>query len=243
MHAYFRAQKFRHVRTPLLVASPGMEAHIRPFETKTGAYLPTSPEFAMKQLLAGGLPNIYQVCPAFRDEPASTTHAPEFTMLEWYRAGAPLTAIMEDVERLFGSIAQTMFESSCILFQGQAIDLKPSWPRLRVADLFRDYADIDLEHAIHHPDGFASGSDTWEDTFFRIWLNQIEPKLPKDRPVFVTDYPPSLAALSRVENGWAKRFEIYAGGLELGNAFWELTDAEIQRERYETFMLRVRGVR
>jgi lysyl-tRNA synthetase class 2 len=233
---FFFGAGLRHVRTPLLVTSPGMEPHIRPFETTTGAYLPTSPEFAMKQLLAGGLGGIFQICPAFRNEPPSTTHAPEFTMLEWYRAGAKLETIMEDCEHWFLALAAGVKgpDTWALKYQGQTIDLTTPWPRLRIPDLFRDLLGLDLSETSAKLPG--PEHESFEDRFFRLWLNEIEPRLPTDRPVFVYDYPPSLAALARVENGWAKRFEIYAGGLELGNAFWELTDPTLQRQRYETFM-------
>lgn len=233
-HAFFKTQGLRQVRTPLLVTSPGMEPHIRPFETTAGAYLPTSPEFAMKQLLAGGLHAIYQICPAFRNEPRSTTHAPEFTMLEWYRAGADLETLMRDCEAWFLQLSAAVLGGEVkpvIRYQGRWIDLTPPWPRLKIPELFETLLGIPLNEGLPGPEG-----ESFEDRFFRLWLNEIEPRLPADRPVFVMDYPPSLAALARVEGGWAKRFEVYAGGLELGNAFWELTDPKIQRQRYETFM-------
>lgn len=245
---YFLSQGFRETRTPLLVPSPGMETHIRPFQTLTGSYLPTSPEFAMKRLLAGGLEKIFQICPSFRLEPNSTTHHPEFTMLEWYRAYADYEQIMADTENLFATVAKKVLgsEEASIQFNGKSIRLSRPWPRFKIRDLFRDLAGVDLMES-STPESLAvecrrlgldpAPEDTWDDLYFRIWLNCIEPKLPEDRPCIVMRYPPSQAALSVMDTDpdgtrWAKRFEVYAGGLELGNAFQELTDPIEQRRRF-----------
>ncbi len=247
---FFGQQGFLETRTPLLVRSPGMEPHIRPFRLEDGSYLPTSPEFAMKRLLAGGLEKIFQICPAFRSEPCSPTHHPEFTMLEFYRAHAKDTDLMREVEELFSFLAKKITGSTKISYQGQSIELAPPWPRLRVRDLFLEHAGVDLVKRARvqdlaedckrlglHPDR----NDTWDDLYFRIWLNHIEPKLPADRACFVTRYPKSQAALSVVDSDsdgslWARRFEVYAGGIELGNAFEELTDPIEQRRRFEEDM-------
>ena len=246
IQSFFLSRDFVETRTPLLVPSPGMEIHVRPFELKTGAYLPTSPEFAMKRLLAGGLEKIFQICPAFRLEPHSTTHHPEFTMLEWYRAYASVEDIMRDTEELFEFVALSLFGNPELEFEGRRISVKTPWPRLRVRDLFRDTCDVDLVRA-NTAEALAAecrrlglkpaAEDTWDDLYFRIWLNCIEPRLPADQAVFVTRYPASQSALAVIDEDpdgsrWAKRFELYAGGLELGNAFEELTDAREQRARF-----------
>lgn len=239
---FFRGRGFRETRTPLLVPSPGMEPHIRPVRTDTGAYLPTSPEFAMKRLLAGGLEKIFQICPAFRSEPRSRTHHPEFMMLEWYRAYAGYESIMKDVESLFEHLARSPF----IEYQGRRISVAAPWPRLRVRDLFMEHAGVDLVASATRESLAAEckrlqldtqPEDSWDDLYFRIWLNLIEPQLPADRAVIVTRYPASQAALAVVDTDpdgsrWARRFEVYAGGLELGNAFEELTDPDEQRRRF-----------
>lgn len=256
---FFAERGFRETRTPILVPCPGMEPHIRPFEAARPArnpdappprheklYLPTSPEFAMKRLLAGGLERIFQLCPAFRDEPESSTHRPEFTMLEWYRAYASYEDIMRDTEELVERLALRIHGRPEIRYQGRVISVATPWPRLRVRDLFAEYAGVDLVRA---NDAAKLGAecrrlglqtaptDTWDDLYFRIWLNLIETRLPEDRAVFVTRYPASQAALAVVDEDsdgsrWAKRFESYAGGLELGNAFEELTDPVEQRKRF-----------
>lgn len=243
---YFLEQGFRETRTPLLVPCPGMEPHIRPYELKQGGYLPTSPEFAMKRLLVGGLEKIFQLCPSFRHEPLSSTHHPEFTMLEWYRAYAGYEDIMRDVEEMFSLIAIRIHGRPVLKFQGKDISVATPWPRLKIRDLFQDQVGVDLVKCSDVPSlqkecrrlGLAfDPADTWDDLYFRIWLNLIEPKLPEDQAVFVLRYPPSQAALSVTDQDpdgstWAKRFEAYAGGLELGNAFEELTDPVEQRKRF-----------
>ena len=258
IRAFFQSRGFFETRTPLLVPCPGMEPHIRPLSVRgTGdrdevrCYLPTSPEFAMKRLLVGGLEKIFQLSPAFRDEPKSVTHRPEFTMLEWYRAYAGYEEIMRDTEELLEALATRLFGKPTISYQGKNISVKTPWPRLRVRDLFRDHAGVDLvrsstaEQLAHDCERLGLSADlkreNWDDLYFKIWLNRIEPKLPEDQAVFVTRYPASQAALAVIDSDpdgsrWAKRFEFYAGGLELGNAFEELTDPGEQRSRFEKDM-------
>lgn len=254
---FFLKQNFLETKTPLLVSSPGMEPHIRPFTVERPehygsgiTYLPTSPEFSMKKLLVGGLERIFQISSAFREEPNSVTHSPEFTILEWYRAYASYEQIMEDTEKLFESIAIKLFGKPTLLYQGKEISVKTPWPRLKVRDLFVNYAEVDLVRS-NSRDALASEckrlglrfqeSESWDDFYFKIWLNLIEPKISSDQAVFVTRYPKSQAALSVVDHDddgseWAKRFEVYVGGLELGNAFEELTDPIEQRSRFEKDM-------
>lgn len=242
---FFMDRDFFETRTPLLVLSPGMEIHIRPFRLETGAYLPTSPEFAMKRLLVGGLERIFQICPSYRYEPLSTTHHPEFTMLEWYRAYDHIEAIQKDTEDLVETLAMNIHGKPEFTYQGKCISVKTPWPRLRVRDLFSAFG-VDLVRA-NTPVLLGaectrlgiqfSETDTWDDLYFRIWLNLIEPKLPENQAVFVERYPRSQAALAVLDTDsdgsvWSKRFEFYIGGLEIGNAFEELTDASEQRMRF-----------
>ncbi|MEN9722997.1 MAG: hypothetical protein RJB38_983 [Pseudomonadota bacterium] len=250
---FFESRDFLETRTPLLVPCPGMEPHIRPFRLETGAYLPTSPEFAMKRLLVGGLEKIFQITPTFRSEPKSTTHHPEFTMLEWYRAFAGMSEIMNDTEQLLEFLALKILGKPEILFQGRRFSVQTPWPRLSVRELFQKHAQIDLveastsEKLASHcmrlklgPAGVTSkelAQEPWDDLYFRIWLNVIEPQLPQDQALFVYGYPPSQAALSVIEthadgSRWARRFEAYAAGIELCNAFEELTDPTEQRARF-----------
>lgn len=238
---FFLTRDFENVSTPLLVPCPGMEPHIRPFELTTGAFLPTSPEFAMKKLLVGGLEKIFQLSSSFRCEPTSPMHHPEFKMLEWYRAYEGYEKIMLDVEELVCTLAQ----GESLTYQGLTISLQRPWPRWTVRELFMKYADIDLSKCLdssalaQHAKrlGLTPSSLNWDDLYFLIWLNVIEPELPKNHAFFITRYPASQAALSvkdRDPDGslWAKRFEFYMGGMELGNAFEELTDPVEQRARF-----------
>ncbi len=244
---FFLSRDFLETRTPLLVPSPGMEPHIRPFRLESGAFLPTSPEFAMKRLLVGGLERIFQISSSFRFEPVSPIHHPEFQMLEWYRAYSGYESIMKDTEELFEFIAKKKNGSPVIRFGQDEIDLKTPWPRTTVRELFLQHTGLKISedlpiHALRtycekqgHP---APADASWDDLYFLIWLNEIEPKLPKNRPLIIYHYPPSQAALAVTEIGsdghrWAKRFEFYIAGIELGNAFEELTDPVEQRARFE----------
>ena len=175
---FFLNQNFIETKTPLLVPCPGMEIHIRPYEIKQGGYLPTSPEFAMKRLLVGGLEKIFQITKSFRYEPVSTTHHPEFTMLEWYRAYSDYEQIMRDTEELFEFLALKLFGKPEITYQEQTISVKTPWPRLKIRDLFLSLgvdlvkcANTELMHAECKRLGLQTApQDTWDDLYFRIWL-------------------------------------------------------------------------
>lgn len=247
---FFDRRDFLETRTPILVPCPGMETHIRPFRLETGAYLPTSPEFALKRLLVGGLPRIYQIAPTFRLEPKSTTHSPEFTMLEWYRAFAGMEEIMADTEELIEWLAREIRGEPAIEFQGRRFSVQTPWPRLSTRELFRQHAGMDwaacstreqMSSLCRRLGLDVAGGDTWDDLYFRIWLNCVEPRLPQDQAVLVHGYPPSQAALSVIQRdpdgiATARRFEAYAAGIELCNAFEELTDPVEQRARFEKDM-------
>ncbi|MDP9195927.1 MAG: EF-P lysine aminoacylase EpmA [Pseudomonadota bacterium] len=269
---HFLRQDFLEVDTPILQVSPGMEPHIMAFSTRmiepnpeiaATLYLHTSPEFAMKKLLAGGLPRIFQFAHVFRNQERSSRHSPEFIMLEWYRAGEGYTRLMEDCAALLRCAAVAGGRTRAE-YNGLSCDLTAQPQVLTVAEAFRQYAGIDLLATAPdplHPDtpllaaearraGIAvRETDTWEDIFFRISLEKIEPHLGADRPVFLTEYPVSMAALSRPKPGdprVAERFELYVCGLELANAFGELTDPVVQRSRFEADMAlkeRLYGVR
>ena len=244
------AWEFQETRTPLLVVSPGMEPHLCPIEVRNPhgkkTFLPTSPEFAMKKLLALGLPKIFQICSSFRDEPTSPEHHPEFSMLEFYETNCTLEQFQSRVEDLVSSVAMKLHGKTLIPFRGQDVELKSGWPRYRVVDLFLKETGCDLrknqtsaalaevcqKHKI-----IASADESWDDLYFKLWLNLVEPKLPTDTPCFVTHYPVSQSSLcNRVNDetgfAWANRFEFYLGALELGNAFDELRDPSIQRSNF-----------
>ncbi|MDR3450685.1 MAG: EF-P lysine aminoacylase EpmA [Alphaproteobacteria bacterium] len=255
--SYFEDQGFTEVETPALQISPGNETHLHAFATlytdlmngeKQTYYLHTSPEFAMKKLLVAGLPKIFQIAHVFRNGERSSRHHPEFSMLEWYRAGGRLSDIKQDCIDLVRATAKvagrTVFAA-----QGMTCDPFAEWESIGVPEAFRRYAGIDLmatgtDAALLAPQVAKAGlrlspGDTWEDLFFRVMGEKIEPFLGKDRPAFLCDYPVGMAALARPKRDdprLAERFELYICGYELANAFDELTDAAEQKKRFEADM-------
>lgn len=222
---------------------------------KIKGYLITSPEYAMKKLLVAGFSKIFQICKSFRGgEMADNLHNPEFTILEWYRARADYHDIMRDVENLTVYIAYNLYrkararlkiknEKLKIIYQGQTINLTPPWPRLTVREVFQKYANVELDRVLNRASiakvakmkGYkVSADDRFDDIFFKIFLSEIEPKLGKGRPIILMDWPAQMAALSKKKNNdprYSERFEVYIAGLELGNAFSELTDWREQKKR------------
>lgn len=249
---FFWSRGYLETRTPLLVASPGMEPHMKPVELRRDrglpkAFLPTSPEFAMKKLLAKGMERIFQICPSFRDEPESPEHHPEFTMLEFYETHLPLEGLQTRVEHLLQALCQGIHGSDTFTFRGRRFTTNRPWRRIRVVDAFRDHTGIDLRthsssaslHGVCEKFGILSEpTESWDDLYFKLWLNIVEPRLPEDELFFVTHYPLSQSSLCNPiadETGfmWAHRFEAYAGRMELGNAFDELRDPQQQRINFE----------
>jgi len=265
LRRWFDGHGFIEVDTPALQVSPGLEPHLHAFATTLdgpGAdpgdpgrrlYLHTSPEFAMKKLLAAGWPRIFQLAHAFRNGERGATHHPEFTMLEWYRAGAGCRDLIADcrgVLRAALAAASALGGRTHLTWRGRAADPFADWTVLTVAEAFRRWADIDLlatapdpaapdvgllDAAARHLGLRAAPDDRWDDLFFRIFLERIEPHLGIGAPAVLTDYPVSMAALARPkpeDPRVAERFEVYVCGLELANAFGELTDPAEQRARF-----------
>ena len=255
---FFAAYGYVEVDTPALQVSPGLEPHLRAFKTRlhdprdsrtAERYLHTSPEFAMKKLLVAGVPRIWQLAHVFRDGERSATHHPEFAMLEWYRAGATYRDLMDECATLVGS-CQDAAGAEALVCRGGTADARRPWQRLKVADAFEEYCGIDLLATAPDPlapdvDRLAAAArhlgiaphpgDDWEALYFRIFLERIEPVLGVGAPTILYDYPLSMAALARrspTDPRLAERFEVYACGLELANAFGELTDAAEQRRRF-----------
>jgi len=250
------AMGYEEVETPCLVPAPGMEPHIQAFETELvpeggGAqaklFLHTSPEYAMKRLLAAGLPRVFQLARVFRNGEISPTHNPEFTMLELYRAGTDYRGIMADLERLVEACARALSPDGCprAARGGEALDLAAPFERLTVAEAFSRHAGVDLAACGNDAARLAAAArragldpgppgEPFDDVFFRMMLAAVEPRIGRARPVFLVDWPAPMAALSRLradDPRFAERFELYAGGLELANGFSELTDAVEQRRR------------
>lgn len=248
--AFFDACGFLEVETPLLTRTPGMEPHLNAFETHTAdgrrLFLPTSPEYAMKRLLSGGHERIYQICKSFRDEPAAPFHNPEFTMLEWYRAYADYRAIADDTESLVDRVARRVTGSPRLQFRGVAVDCTPPWERLTVCEAFARYTDVDadpcgdedrfLEAARKSRATDVDEADDYDTAYFKLFLDQVEPRLGSPVPTILIDYPVPMAALAKHSESSpnvAERFEVYIAGIELANAFTELNDPAEQRARLE----------
>ncbi len=235
--AFFNARGYCEVETPYAVPAPGEEVHLPVFGLNPpGLYLNTSPEFAMKKLLAGKAGNIFQLARVWRNEAPSDTHAAEFTLLEWYRPGAT----MDDL------IAETMALLRVLLppeisWRGNTASLE-RYERITVAQAFSRYAGVDILATAEDAPALAAqagvalrAGEDWEDLFFRLLLDRIEPQLGRKHPAFLTHWPAAQAALARRDPDdprVAERFELYCCGLELANAFVELTDAEEQRARF-----------
>jgi lysyl-tRNA synthetase class 2 len=285
VRGFFAAQDFVEVDTPALQVSPGLEPHLKAFATQLHdprdggirqRYLHTSPEFAMKKLLAAGLPQIWQLAHVFRDGERSATHHPEFSMLEWYRAGASWRDLIPDCVGLVRACQAAANSSSswpgstrpstapgtdaeehekgeleeALVWRGHSADARRPWQEISVALAFRQYCGIDILATA--PDPFAPDpgllaaaasrigiephpGDDWETLYFRIFLDRIEPHLGIGAPTVLCDFPVSMAALSRrnpADPRLAERFELYVCGLELANAFGELTDPAEQRARF-----------
>lgn len=263
VRGYFETQGFLEVETPARVMSPGQELHLDAIPASDGRHLITSPEYHMKRLVAGGLPRIVQFCRCFRAEEDGPFHQPEFTMVEWYRASGTLDDLMRDCEaivevaaRAAGTWPKAAVPTNRRGEHGaEALALAGAFERTTVRELFRRHAGIDLRgdedeasmRAWGRRAGCQFGLDAaWDDVFYQVFLDRIEPRLGCERPTFVLDWPVPLGALARrkVDDPLTvERFELYAGGLELANAFGELTDPVEQRSRFaeEAGLRRRRG--
>jgi len=234
------------VETPCAVPAPGEEVHVQAFATHLRTpdglsrplWLHTSPEFAMKKLLAAGAGPIFQLARVWRNGEASDTHAPEFTMLEWYRPGADFAALIAETENLLRAVLPPS-----VTCRGITTHVR-DFEYLTVAEAFATYAGADVLGTAGDAAALADSAgarlragEDWEDLFFRLLLERIEPHLGRGRPTFLTHWPAAQAALARrdpADPRVALRFELFVCGLELANAFEELTDAAEQRARFET---------
>jgi lysyl-tRNA synthetase class 2 len=249
VRGWFADQGFVEVETPILQVAPGAEVHLAGFATEWMTpegkgrlrWLHSSPEFAMKKLLAGGVPRLYQFARVFRNAEGSALHHPEFTMLEWYRARAGYEAIMDDCAALLA-----LTGAKELRWQDRTCDPTVAPERLTVAEAFERHAGVDLFATIGDAARLSRLSgvamhdgDSWDDVFFRIMFDRIEPHLGAGRATLLCEYPIHMAALARAKPGDARvaeRFELYACGVELANAFGELTDPAIQRARLKADM-------
>jgi len=220
---FFYARDFLEVETSNRIPAPAPEVHVDSFSSETW-FLHPSPEVCMKRLLAAGYERLFQICKCYRDGERGARHLPEFTLLEWYRAGEDYTALMADCENLLADTSQRLALGRRFVYQGQAIDLEPPWERITVDEAFRRYTGVTAE------DVLAAGR------FEEILVEEVEPHLGFGRPTFLCDYPLPLASLARRKNDHsrvAERFELYVCGMELANGFSELTDPAEQRRRFQ----------
>jgi elongation factor P--(R)-beta-lysine ligase len=271
LRRFFEDSDFVEVETPALQVSPGNEAHLHAFTTeivspggvRAPLYLHTSQEFACKKLLAAGERRIVTFARVFRNRERSPLHHPEFTLLEWYRAEEPYDRLMEDCAEVLATAAEAA-QTKALSWRGRTVDPFAAPERLTVAEAFLRYTRIELMQTVDPSggtdrDGLAaharaaglrvSDDDTWSDIFSRIMVAVIEPSLGQDRATILYEYPLAEAALARASTDdprTAERFELYACGVELANAFGELTDPVEQRRRFALEMdekERVYGVR
>ncbi len=250
---FFWSQGFVETDTPLAVRYASQEPYLNPVPLtithprgeKHRFYLRTSPEYALKKLLCAGLTKIFEIGKCFRDEEDfGGTHNPEFTMIEWYRVPGTYQEIMDEMENLFKYVGHGL-KIKDLRFKNRTITLPEKWDRMSMKEVWKKFTSINLDNNLTSEQlsntardrGYqVTRSDAYEDIFFKIFLNEIEPHLGLERPVFVYDYPAHMSSLSRlseVDPRYAERFECYIGGLELCNAFGELTDANEQSRRLE----------
>ena len=251
--AFFTARGYTEVETPCLVPVPGMEVHLHAFRTEfvphLGAgerrtlWLRTSPELALKRLLVAGAGPVFELARVWRNGEVSPRHAPEFTMLEWYRPGATMEALMDETEEYLRTVCPPV-----VAHEGVVTDLTLPFERITMAEAFARWCGgldilategdaVRLGEAAAACVGVTRKPDeSWEDLFFRLLLDRVEPHLGRGRATFLTHWPAPQAALARrdpADPRAALRFELFAAGLELANAFDELTDAAEQRARFE----------
>ena len=260
LRTWFEAQGFVEVDPGCLQVSPGTETHLHAFATelvgtaldRKSLDLHTSPEFAMKKLLAAGEQRIFAFAPVFRNRERGDLHAPEFTMLEWYRANAPYETLWTDCAEIL-RIAGRAAGRPAWTFRGKSCNVAGQHTCLTLDEAFLDLAGIALTETYDElgtdRDGLAhrataagvriADDDTWSDIFSRVLVERIEPHLGLDCPSVLYEYPLAEAALAQpvpTRPRVAQRFELYACGVELANGFGELNDPAEQRLRFEREM-------
>jgi len=261
LREFFAKENFLEIDTPTLVSAPDTNPFNEVFKLEgKNLFLTPSPEFFIKKLLAAGLKNVYQITKVYRDwQEHNPLHLSEFTILEWYRDNATYLDLMADCENLVSFVWERLgvqaksekrkaenynlkFKTS-LVYQDQQINLAPPWSRISCKEAFEKYANINLDEFIDinkarkicRQKGYqVDEKNSWEELYHQIFLNEVEPKLPKEQPLILYDYPAPLAALSKIKESdprYAERFEFYIGGLELGNGYSELTDTHEQEKR------------
>ncbi len=267
---FLKKEGFLELTTPILVPALPAESYLEIFETQlldrqrhaSTRYLITSPEVALKKLLCLGIGSCFEITKSFRNtETQSSTHNPEFTILEWYRVNADYKEVMKDCENLIIAInkvinPKTTFFINCRLQTADGkllINLTPPWPRISIKDACQKFAHFNLDAAfdfaamkkVFLKKGYKFEKDTtWEEMFDQIFINEVERKIKTMKtPVILYDYPAPIAALAKKKKddpNYAERFEFYVAGLELGDAYSELQDAEEQEERFKKEMAEIK---
>jgi len=219
---FFIDRGYLEVETPHRIPAPAPESYIDAIASGTW-FLHTSPELCMKRMLAAGYEKIFQLCRCWREGERGSQHMPEFTLLEWYRAGCDYLGLMEECEDLILAVASGIGLGQKIIYRDQEIDLTRPWERISVKEAFRAYSQFFMAEALERS------------LFDEIMIQDIEPRLGIGKPTLIYDYPAQRRAMARLKKGdqtIAERFELYIGGLELANAFSELIDAEEQRKHF-----------
>ncbi len=220
---FFIVHDYLEVETPLLIPAPAPEVHIDAVGCGS-RFLHTSPELCMKRLLAAGFPRIFQICRCFREQERGDRHLPEFTMLEWYRAGSNYQELMRECESLFAFVFGELGCGPVLCYRGRPVDLQPPWEMVTVAEAFARHAPLSMSEALR------------KDRFDELMACHIEPALGRTAPTFLYDYPLHHGSLAKAKNDdptLTERFELYIGGLELANGCSELTDGVEQRHRFQ----------
>lgn len=255
---FFIDRNFHEVDTPTLLAKIPIEPNLYPLKTKWTQrdftfYLPTSPESALKRLIAQGIGDCFTVAKSFRDlEDIGPTHNLEFSMLEWYEMGKNYHHIAQTTKELilyslhFVQQKLNQPQTDFIIYQGQKIDFGTDWYQFTLQELFQKYAHMDLSKNLTAKSiittakskGYnVDGITTWEPLYTQIFINEIESKIPQDKPFIILDYPTQTSPLCQpCDNSpeFTQRFEFYIGGMEIGNADTELTDSKILKNNFDT---------
>jgi lysyl-tRNA synthetase class 2 len=219
---YFIEEGYLEIETPHRIPTPAPESHIDAVPSDTW-FLHTSPELCMKRMMSAGFEKIFQICRCWRERERGSLHLPEFTLLEWYRAGTDYNSLMEECGGLIRFVATFIGLGQKTIFRGREIDLSGTWERISVKEAFHCYSKTSMAKALE------------QNLFDEIMVQEIEPNLGVEKPTFIYDYPAQRGALARLKKedpGVAERFELYMGGLELANGFSELVDSEEQRRRF-----------
>ncbi len=254
---YFIDRQFHEIDTPILMPQIPIEPNLYPLKTtwvekNLDFYLATSPESSLKKLIAQGVGNCFAISKVFRDlENIGSTHNLEFSMLEWYEMSKNYIDIVKTTQNLLIYVYHGILKklnkqtTNILIYQGQPIDLTPPWYEYNLNDLFKNYADINLSQNLTTKSiiktaktkGYnTDGVSTWEPLYTQIFVNEIEPRFPVDRPIIIYDYPTRQSPLCQPcpdSPGFSERFEFYIGGMEIGNAYTELTDSKILEENFK----------